>query len=63
VTVGKQNTVICISDLKTGFGLMNRFTGCSQVETTKNDNTLKITVIIAYEYKIKSSTSVNSPNY
>jgi hypothetical protein len=36
----------CICDLWTGFGLVNRFIGYSQVVSTSNDNTLKITVTI-----------------
>jgi hypothetical protein len=39
----------CISDFYMGFGLVNRFHGYSQIVTTINYNTLKITVTIAHK--------------
>jgi hypothetical protein len=43
-----------INDLYTGFGLVNRYIGYSQVVTTNNYNALKISIT----HKIKSSVSV-----
>jgi hypothetical protein len=45
--------VTCISDLWKGFRFVNRFIRCSQVVTTINYNTLKVTVT----HKIKFSAS------
>jgi hypothetical protein len=50
------DNVTCISDLLTGYGLVNRFIGCSQVVSIINYITLKITVTITR--KIKSSMSI-----
>jgi hypothetical protein len=43
------DTVMCISDLRRGFELANRFIAYSQVVTTVNYNTFKITVIITHK--------------
>jgi hypothetical protein len=42
--------LMCISDYRRGFGLANRFIGYSQVVTTINYNTIKITVIVTYKW-------------
>jgi hypothetical protein len=49
VTILSHNTVTCRSDYRRGFGLSNRFIGCSQVVTTISTYTLQITVIITHK--------------
>jgi hypothetical protein len=46
VTICMHNIVMCISEYRRGFGLVNRLFGYSPVVNINNFNTFKITVII-----------------